>query len=451
MAIKDRLLKSLNSAYDTMNIAANSHPLKMHPALIELLKAKDLCQKGLPEKYITKYVEVYDGLIMAVKQIYSGAAGQDAGTIIGLCRDLLQHIVTETEKEAHFKKEMVFLPYKASMWDSLESVWRAAYEDKDNCLAYVVPIPYCDRNPDGTPKTWHCERDLFPKDVPTMDWQDIDLQQLHPDVIFIHNPYDNCNIVTSTGEDYYSINLKKCTDKLIYIPYFVLGEPEFDYDDPEKAEDVLKAEDEWADYILKPGVLNADFSIVQSEAVKRVYVNVLSRYTNAPRKYWEEHVLGLGSPKFDKVAKSRKEDFQLPGKWEKIIKGRKIILYNTGLAAMLKYTDQFMKKVKSVLETFKAQQDVVLWWRPHPLLRSTIEAMCQELLEEYDQLVNDYRQSGWGIYDETAELERAIAWSNGYYGDVSSVAELYKVTGKPVMIQNIQMMCPEKRNDMIMS
>ena len=34
------------------------------------------------------------------------------------------------------RKEVVFLPYKASMWDSLESVWKAAEEDPD-CVAYV--------------------------------------------------------------------------------------------------------------------------------------------------------------------------------------------------------------------------------------------------------------------------------------------------------------------------
>ena len=39
------------------------------------------------------------------------------------------------------RREVVFLPYKASMWDSLESVWMAAEEDED-CDAYVVPIPY---------------------------------------------------------------------------------------------------------------------------------------------------------------------------------------------------------------------------------------------------------------------------------------------------------------------
>ncbi|MCD8038169.1 MAG: hypothetical protein LUE96_03660 [Lachnospiraceae bacterium] len=52
------------------------------------------------------------------------------------------------------KKEIVFLPYKASMWDSLESIWLAAKED-DTCETFVIPIPYCDKNPDGSIKQWH--------------------------------------------------------------------------------------------------------------------------------------------------------------------------------------------------------------------------------------------------------------------------------------------------------
>lgn len=54
------------------------------------------------------------------------------------------------------KKEIVFLPYKASMWDSLESVWRAADADPD-CDAYVIPIPYFDKNPDGSFREEHYE------------------------------------------------------------------------------------------------------------------------------------------------------------------------------------------------------------------------------------------------------------------------------------------------------
>ena len=39
------------------------------------------------------------------------------------------------------KLEVVFFPYKASMWDCMESVWENVSKDED-CNCYVVPIPY---------------------------------------------------------------------------------------------------------------------------------------------------------------------------------------------------------------------------------------------------------------------------------------------------------------------
>lgn len=170
-----------------------------------------------------------------------------------------------------------------------------------------------------------------------------------------------------------------------------------------------------------------------------MYIDVLTRETNQKeRAYWKKRILGTGSPKFDKVAASRKEDFELPDAWRNLIGNRKVILYNTGLAAMLKCEDSYLKKLRSVLDTFQKQDDVVLWWRPHPLLQATFQSMHPELLAEYEQIVTQYRHDAWGIYDDTSELNRAIAWSDAYYGDGSSVVQLYQKTGKPIMIQNAE-------------
>ena len=61
--------------------------------------------------------------------------------------------------------------------------------------------------------------------------------------------------------------------------------------------------------------------------------------------------------------------------------------------------------------------------------------MHPELLDDYMDTVRSYCQEGWGIYDDTAELERAVSYTDGYYGDLSSVVELYQNIGKPIMIQ----------------
>ena len=68
-------------------------------------------------------------------------------------------------------------------------------------------------------------------------------------MIYIHNPYDDWNLVTCVHPRYFSGNLKKYTEKLVYIPYFVLQEIE---PDDQGTIDQMKH------FIWTPGVINAD-------------------------------------------------------------------------------------------------------------------------------------------------------------------------------------------------
>ena len=72
------------------------------------------------------------------------------------------------------------------------------------------------------------------------------------------------------------------------------------------------------------------------------------------------------------------------------------------------------------------------------MLVTTIKSMRPDLYQEYQEIVKNYKEEDWGIYDETADIDRAIVLSDAYYGDGSSVVELYKVTGKPIMIQRCE-------------
>lgn len=76
------------------------------------------------------------------------------------------------------------------------------------------------------------------------------------------------------------------------------------------------------------------------------------------------------------------------------------------------------------------------------MLVVTIKSMRPDLYGEYMEIVKIFQKENWGIYDESSDIDRAIIVSDAYYGDMSSVVELYKVTGKPIMIQN----CEEMEN-----
>ncbi|MCI9396467.1 MAG: hypothetical protein HFI55_06085 [Lachnospiraceae bacterium] len=340
------------------------------------------------------------------------------------------------------KKEIVFLPYKASMWDSLESIWKEADNDPA-CEAYVIPIPYFDKNPDGSFREEHYEGDQYPKNVPITRYDEYDLEAHHPDIIYIHNPYDECNHVTSVHPHFYARNLRNYTDKLVYIPYFILSEI-----DPgnQSAIDGMKH------FCFTPGTIFAHKVIVQSEDMRKIYINEYMKAAkemgllgeHVDRKFLERKFLGTGSPKIDKVLNTRKEDLEIPAEWLKVIgkadgSWKKVVFYNVGVSALLHDEYKLLEKMESVFNVFRRRKDkVTLLWRPHPLIQATIESMRPQLWEAYREIRDRYIAEGWGIYDDSADMDRAIVLSDAYYGvGSSSVVQVYQRTGKPVLIWDI--------------
>lgn len=386
------------------------------------------------EGFITiSYLEAY---CECVYQIYAGQyQAQEAEERLNESLDCVKESVW---KDIAIRKEVVFLPYKASMWDSLESVWRNKKAEPE-CDVYVIPIPYYDKNPDGSFREKHYEGDCYPDDVEVMDYHSYSIEERRPDEIYIHNPYDGVNCVTSVPPEFYASNLKKYTDKLVYIPYFVLEEIE--PDDREKIETMKH-------FCLLPGVLHATQVIVQSENMRQIYINELmaafqERGAEIKREYWEHKICGTGSPKIIKAQRMRKEEVEVPEEWLKIIEKedgtwKKIVFYNTGVNAFAQYGERLLEKIEYVFDVFEKQREnIAFLWRPHPLMKSTILAQRPQLLEWYCRLETRYREDGWGIYDDTADLNRAVAISDVYYGDESSVDQLFKESKKKVIIQNV--------------
>ncbi len=329
-------------------------------------------------------------------------------------RQKLIKVTNSVRNDIQIRIEAVFLPYKASMWDSLESVWMAADADPD-CDAYVIPIPYYDKNPDGSFREMHYEADQYPMYVPITKYNEFDFEQHRPDMIYIHNPYDDMNLVTSIHPFFFSENIKKFTDKLVYIPYYTTSGGMSEGQS------------------LCPAYINADYIVIQSE-----------RY----RKFFDERIsdskfLALGSPKFDSVIHKCQNPPSFPAEWKlsdaqlEKMKDKRVYFYNTSIGGMLGNTDIFLKKVRYVFDIFKGREDVCLLWRPHPLMESTFDSMRKEYRSQYDTLKKEFVQEKIGILDENPDIEMSIALSDAYIGDsATSVTSLFGVVGKPLFILN---------------
>lgn len=391
--------------------------------------------------HIITVLEEYCELVYQIHEYLLSDSGVNANKVYKSLRQKLFKAQNSIKNDIKVRTEAIFLPYKASMWDSLESVWKAAHVDPD-CDAYVIPIPYFDKNPDGSFGEEHYEGDRYPAYVPVTRYDEYNMESRRPDVIYIHNPYDECNYVTSVHPYFYSKNLKNFTDMLIYIPYFVLGEI-----DPDNQASI----DNISHFCFAPGTIYANRVIVQSENMRQIYINEYLKAAkgvglgggHVDRKFLEKKFLGTGSPKIDKVLHTKKEDLEVSSEWLKVIEKpdgswKRIIFYNTGVGALLQYGEKMLRKMKSVFEAFEENKEkAALLWRPHPLIEATVKSMRPQLWEPYEKIKNRYIEEGWGIYDDTSDVDRAVVLSDAYYGDRSSVMELCQKAGKPVMLANI--------------
>lgn len=125
-----------------------------------------------------------------------------------------------------------------------------------------------------------------------------------------------------------------------------------------------------------------------------------------------------------------------PNNWKKIIQGKKVIFYNTSVTSLLSGKERHIDKIRWVFKIFQQHTEVVLWWRPHPLELSTVQSMLPNLEPSYRELRKWYEDENIGILDESADLNRAIAISDAYYGDWSSITGLYKAIKKPILYEN---------------
>lgn len=327
----------------------------------------------------------------------------------GVTRQKMLGQIREAIEEFPCDLEVVFLPYKASMWDCMESVWEA-FTHQDNCSVHVVPIPYYEFDRVDQQAKLCYEGHLFPEYVSIEHYEQYRLQELQPDIAFVHNPYDNCNLVTSVAPEYYSENLKQYVKKLVYIPYYLTGGTEPDT------------------HANLPVYKHMDYIITQSDVMTDRYVELgVDRHK----------ILALGSPKLDAVRRAMEQD-RTPEEWKKKIAGRPVYFLNTSITGMLEKDIRALEKTEEVIDIFRKRSDCVLLWRPHPLLMTTMRAMRPALQQKFENLKVLSKEENI-IVDETADVSRAVAISCAYIGeDTSSIVHLFGAMGKPVFLLNME-------------
>lgn len=195
-------------------------------------------------------------------------------------KEILVRKYNSREFEKKNKQVIVFLPYLASKWDYLKPYWREASDNPANQV-YVIDVPIHIKDHMGRIDGL-MEKEKYPDNIILLNGSEFDMDALEADVIYIQQPYDGMCDAFEVDRRFFSEALRKKCKQLIYVPGFSLME--FDSKDH-----ICYKTFEY--FVPMPGVVNADKTIVQSENVRRMYLDYLCEWTHEDlREFWENKV-----------------------------------------------------------------------------------------------------------------------------------------------------------------
>ncbi|MBO6113866.1 MAG: LicD family protein [Lachnospiraceae bacterium] len=410
--------------------------------LIEKTYGEGFSAVSILEEYCESVYQLHQALL-------SGEFGsKDAEGIASFLGDIYARMQEVLETDIINRKEMVFIPYRSDYWSCMEGLWKKAKEEGIYDV-YVVPIPYYKKTARSELSDMYYDIDEYPDYVELVDYKSYDFMRRHPDIIVTHCPFDQCNYTISLSAEHYSKNLKKFTEKLIYVSPYVINE--IGLDKTGKAWKTLDF------FCAVPGVVHSDEILVQSAQMRETYIERLTDMSGEDyRSVWEDRVKVLsdkiGEACISEEVKEKSVDEKsvklanLSDEWRKIIYKpdgtyKKIVLYNVGIAYMAQYGEKVIDKIINSLEVFKnAKDDIALIWYANPHLMRVLKRVDLKLRDKYNKVVEKYKSEGWGIYDESRYYNDLIDISDAFYGDPGNIPHMFRQKKKPAMIEAIDIL-----------
>lgn len=419
--------------YSQILIASQQEAIE-YATCIEQCKGEDHVTVKLLEIFCEEIYQLYE-------MVSNGQMGESH---LDQLADIFDRIIDSIQKDIIERREVVFLPYQARYWNAIESVYKAAMED-ENCDVYVIPIPYYYKEYDGTLRNRKYEGEAFPDGIEITMYQEFDFEMHCPETIITQNPYDEWDSTVSVEKFFYSNNIRRYTDQLVYIPYFKVYE--FTKDDYREYHNMQY-------YVTVPGVINADKVIVQSENMRELYIEKLTEFAgDDTRPVWEAKIVGIENTieeyEDKDICDSISDEWRVRARKEDGTYKKMVAFYVT-FSSLLQHKEHLIEKLRHVLEIFyDSRQDIILLWKENPMIYQSKDYIGIQLWEEYMQLQNQYIRYDNVIYIQSTDVvdaseenilnKKIAAVCDAYYGDSGKLAQMIQMQEKPVMIMNWKM------------
>ncbi len=334
--------------------------------------------------------------------------------------DALEESISEDILSRH---DIVFMPFAAKHWQYMEKLYRY-YESDDRYNVSVMPVPYYYKGWDGAFTEEVFDRDAYPSDLPFIDCTKVNLEAMHPEKIIIQNPFDEWNPVMSVPPEMFSPALRKYTDELVYIPFFVTDDLT-----KENGPEYVNMDH----YVCVPGVINSDRIILPTETLKNTYMDKITGFVNTTDR---EVLKALDekievAPQF--VFNPKKEDCEYVCDKG----GRKTLVYFTTVSFLAERGSKGIEKINSVIDILMQNKDKmdVIW--VFQCIKDNIEKIDNGVADDFRKAVKRFENAKIGRRMDDipkAEHKRIAKMCDAYYGDPSALALEFYYEHKPVMI-----------------
>ena len=393
--------------------------------LTESIKGEDCNTVKLLEQYleviykVAKYVQKFDEGIS-----YEASAESKYAECDEEVKDTFASISDAIDSEIVNRRSVLFLPVKAKHFSSMRMAYEMETATPDTDV-YVMPLPYYYKEYDGSFKDeMHIDTEEFIKaNIPVTDYSRFDLSLLCPEKIYINSAYDEYNMAVSVDTRFYARNVKKYTEKLIYIPYFKLME--FD-----RANYPCWYNMQY--YCTVPGVVMADKVYVQSENTRKAYIDKLNEWVGDEKytEIWEQKI-----DVYNESCEEHSED-ELRDAGSK-----KTIVWFVSAGSLAEFGDRYIEKAYRNLDVFALSKDKLkVLLISEPFLDEMIKTYSDELYKKWIGFIDEFNRSGIGevVSQVEAKSVEALLKANAYYGDPSYICKDFILMKKPVMLQNVE-------------
>lgn len=348
--------------------------------------------------------------------VYRAGSGDDVSSEL---EDALCELDILIKEKITSRRDIVIMPFAGRYWKYLEPVYNM-YKNDPGVNVHVVPIPYYYKEYDGVFAGEVFDTDSYPPGVVTADHGSFDLEGMHPYKLIIQNPFDEWNSVFSVPKRLYSCVIRKFTDELVYIPFFV-------------TDDFTKEQErEFTNmdaYVCVPGVINADRIILPSETLKNTYIDKITDFVKSEdvRPALEKKIEVSSDLVYKKEEDSRPENG-----------AAKTVLYLTTVSFLAENGKSGIEKIRRVTEVFRQNTGKIkVIWATQCCDDLTI--IDNGVAGDFREATEEFKISGIGEFISDIrpdDYEDIVKKCDAYYGDPSALALKFFYDRKPVMIIN---------------